>query len=156
MTDAEGVLRAAKSALVVDWPSRDVPDTLARAGYTVIVKGGPEPHQYSVHEVRDGALTLRELGRAPEHVDLLYSHRPLEELPGLVAMAKAIGATTVWCQSGLASAGVKDPTGCWVTDDESREARGLVESAGLAYVDGVYIADAVRGLARSHRLPLRS
>lgn len=33
------ILRATQSVLVVDWPSRDVPDTLARAGYDVHVHG---------------------------------------------------------------------------------------------------------------------
>jgi hypothetical protein len=46
----------------------------------------------------------------------------------------------------MASAGTKDPQGCWVAEDESHQARRMVEEAGLAYVDDVYIADVVRRL----------
>jgi hypothetical protein len=41
VSDADQILRAADSIVVVDWPSRNVPDTLSRAGYDVSVKGGP-------------------------------------------------------------------------------------------------------------------
>jgi predicted CoA-binding protein len=149
LTEAEQILGAASSVLVVDWPSRDVPETLARAGYGVVVKGGPEPDNYTAHELQDGAVVERHLGRPPDHADLVYSHRPLGELAGIVAMARALGARTVWCQSGLASSGVDDPKGCWVPAEKSREARTIVESGGLAYIDDVYIADLVRQLGVS-------
>jgi predicted CoA-binding protein len=147
MTDAERILKAASSVLVVDWPSRDVPDSLARAGYAVVVKGGPEPDNYQAQELRDGAVVARHVGRPPDHADIVYSHRGLGELPGIVQMARELGATAVWCQSGLAGPEVKDPKGCWVPEDESREARSLVESAGLAYVEDAYIADLARQLS---------
>ncbi len=146
MTEVEQLLEAASSVLIVDWPSKDVPDTLVRAGYTVMVKGGPEPDNYSVHDLSEGKVVQRAAGRRPEQVDLVYMHRPLEELPGIVAMATDVGAQAVWCQSGLASAGTNDPKGCWVPVDASRKARSIVESAGLRYVDDIYIADAVRQL----------
>jgi predicted CoA-binding protein len=143
LTEAEQVLASATSVLIVDWPSRDVPDTLARAGYTVVVKSGPEPENYSFYLVENDEIAVR-AGGPPGRIDLLYFHRPLDELPGLIAMARETGARALWGQSGLASAGVKDPRGCWVPDDASRHARGLVEAAGLQYIDSVYIADAVR------------
>lgn len=146
VTEAEQILESASSVLVVDWPSKDVPDTLARAGYTVVVKSGPEPDNYLVHELHDGEIVARNVGRPPGQVDVVYSHRPLAELPGIIAMARDTGAQAVWCQSGLASAATTDPKGCWVPDDASREARSLVESAGLRYVEDTYIADAVRRL----------
>ena len=37
MTQVEPILAMARTVVVVDWPSRDVPDTLARAGFTVLV-----------------------------------------------------------------------------------------------------------------------
>ncbi len=40
---AARILTGVSSVLVIDWPSRDVPATLAFAGYTVYVKGGPGP-----------------------------------------------------------------------------------------------------------------
>ena len=36
MTDVEDILAGARSFLAVDWPTRDVPDSLARAGYDVV------------------------------------------------------------------------------------------------------------------------
>jgi predicted CoA-binding protein len=144
VTEPERLLSAAGSVLVVDWPSRDVPDTLARAGYSVVVKGGPEPDSYSAQDLRGGEVVPRHVGRPPDRVDIVYSHRSLAELPGIVQLAKDLGATAVWCQSGLASAGVDDPRGCWVPEDESRQARSIVESAGLTYVEDAYIADVAR------------
>ena len=110
----EDLLRSVRSVLLVDWPSPDVPDTLRAAGYEVYVKNGPGPDDF------DPAR--------PDHVDLVYSHRPLVELPGIVAAAAQLGAKAVWLQTG------------------SDEAREIVESAGLRYVDEPYIADAVRSL----------
>ena len=130
MTEAEHILKSASCIVIVDWPSRDVPDTLAGAGYAVLVKGGPD----------------QAIGRPDEPVDVVYVHRPLAELSEIVAVAKSLGAQTVWYQSGLAASAVKDPRGCWLPEDASRDARALVESAGMRYVDDVYIADAVRRL----------
>jgi len=141
---AEEILRQARTVLVIDWPSRDVPDTLARAGFTVVVHGGPGPEDYSVQEVVDGEVVPRHLGAAPQHADLVYSYRPVGELPGIVSGAQKIGATAVWRQSGLASSGTNDPKGCWVAESESQQARQIVESAGLDYLEQPYIADAVR------------
>jgi predicted CoA-binding protein len=146
VTDAEQLIESANSVLIVDWPSRDVPDTLARAGYRVVVKGGPEPDNYSAYEQVDGEVVARRVGDAPEDMDVLYCHRPLAELAGIVAIAKRVGARAVWVQSGLASAGVRDPAGCWLPDEASRDARSLVEAEGLQYVDATYIADTVRRL----------
>lgn len=60
------------------------------------------------------------------------------------SLAQKIGATAVWRQSGLASAGTGDSKGCWVAGSESRQARQIVESAGLDYLEQPYIADAAR------------
>jgi hypothetical protein len=144
MVDPVRMLHEARSVLLVDWPSTDVPQTLAGAGYEVIVKGGPEPGRYSVWELQDGAVAVRPMGRPPAHADIVYAHRPLDELAGIVTLAEQVGARMVWCQSGRASRQASDPRGCWVSEDESQRARSMVESAGLAYVDDVYIADAVR------------
>jgi hypothetical protein len=77
-------------------------------------------------------------------VDLVYCHRPFGELPGIVALAARLGARALWWQTGLTSDGSKDPSSCWVPPGESRQARELAGAARLAYVDTVYIADAVR------------
>ena len=140
----EDVLDHVDTILVVDYPSRDVPDTLARAGFAVVVHGGPGPEDYSAYELNNGAVVVRTLGAALRHADLVYTHRPIAELTGIVSTAQAIGARALWHQSGRARTGAKDPRGCWMPEDESRQARQIVESAGLSYFDQPYIADVVR------------
>jgi predicted CoA-binding protein len=142
----EQVLNETRSVLLIDWPSRDVPDTLARAGYVVTVSGGPEPDNFSVYEVVGDDVVARHVGRPPEHAELVYSHRPLEELPNVIAAARRVGATAIWTQSGLSASGHKEATGCWRPEDQSNRARSQVEAAGLTYIDDMYIADAVRRL----------
>ena len=127
----EDVLRATKMILVVDWPSHDVPDTLVQAGYDVVVRGGPAPDDYTTYVVDDGGVTERRTGRPPERADLVYSYRPVDELPDIVEQARQLGAHAVWVQLPPA---------------ESQRARVIVETAGLAFVDGPYLPDAVRAL----------
>jgi predicted CoA-binding protein len=142
--DVGDLLASIRSVVVVDWPSREVPESLARAGYDVVVSGGPEPDNYSVYEAAGPDIVVRFVGRQPDHVDLVYAHRPLDELSAIVEMATALGAVAVWWQSGRATDGSRDPRGCWISPDDSAAARRQVEAAGLRYVDDVYIVDAVR------------
>ena len=65
--------------MVVDWPTKDVPETLARAGYTVLVKGAPEPDNYWAYEVQGAQVVSRRTGQAPAAADLVCSYRPVEE-----------------------------------------------------------------------------
>jgi predicted CoA-binding protein len=141
--DVADLLASTRSVLVVDWPSRDVPESLARAGYDVVVSGGPEPDNYSVYETVGRDVVVRFLGRRPDRVDLVYAHRPLDELSVIVEMATTLGAMAVWWQSGRATDGSRDPRGCWVSPDDSAAARRIVQAAGLRYVDDVYIVAAV-------------
>jgi len=144
--DAAEVLRSAKSVLLVDWPSREVPEALVRAGYAVAVKSGPGPDDFSAWDLDGDEIRTRATGRRPEHADLVYAHRPVAELPGIAALAREVGASTIWLQSGLADGGEHDPRGCWLDDDSAAEARRAIESAGLVYLAEPYIADAVRML----------
>ena len=146
MTDAATILRRVGSVLVVDWPTKDLPETLAGAGYVVFVKGGPGPDDYVEYSVRDDSAVKRQPIGRPERVDLVHVYRPIDELPGFVTLALELGATTVWVLSGLASDGTRDPTGCWLPPDASAAARQLVETAGLVYLDHPYIADVVRAV----------
>lgn len=41
----------------------------ANAGYTVFVKGGPEPDNYSIYESRNGRIEARGFGRQPSQRD---------------------------------------------------------------------------------------
>ena len=146
MDEAVQTLREANTILVVDWPSADVPESLTRVGRRVIVKGGPGPRDYSVRELRDGEMVARPLGEPPDRIDLVYAHRPEAELPGIISMAKQLGARTLWWQTGMSDADSKDPRGCWVSETQSRRGRELAESEGLDYVDDVYIGDAARAV----------
>ena len=147
LAGARQILARCRSVLVIDWPSRDVPAALAAvAGLTVIVKGGPGPGDYTVWEISGGEPVTRRLGHPPEHADLVYCHRPFAELASIVAMAKGLGATAVWRQSGVTSTGDRAPGGCWVPPEESRQGRELAAAAGLNYIDDIYIADAAGGL----------
>jgi predicted CoA-binding protein len=146
MTEVERILRTAHRVLLVDWPSREVPQALAEAGYSVVVQGGPEPGAYSSWYLADGEVRRHELDEPLDHVDLVYAHRPLAEVPGIVRTALRLGATAVWRQSGLDSTGSRDPAGSWLPATESQQGRRLVEAAGLDYVDDTYIVDAVRAL----------
>ena len=143
------LLKSAEYVLVIDWPAKEVPELLALAGLRVVVHGGPGPEDYSAYEVQDGKVLVRSTGRPPERADLIYSYRPLSELPGIVASAKGLQAKTIWTQSGLSAPGVKNPKGCWVPDEELDLARNLVQSAGLNYVAEPYIGDVARDLVKS-------
>ncbi len=39
--DLKEIFRTVQTILVIDWPSKEVPETLARAGFRVVVRGGP-------------------------------------------------------------------------------------------------------------------
>jgi predicted CoA-binding protein len=143
MTDVAKLLAGTKAVLLIDWPSRDVPDTLARSGFTVVSNDGPD--EYNAYEVQGGEVRVREVGQLPKQADLVYTHRPTDELQEIVDTAKAVAAKAVWIQSGRDKTGAKDPRGCWLSQAESANARKVVEGAGLAYIEAPYIADAVRG-----------
>lgn len=145
------LLKTVHTVLVIDWPSKEVPEILARAGFHVVVHGGPGPEDYSVYELRNGQTVERHIGRPPEHADLIYSYRPLNELPKIIATAKGIHAKTIWTQSGLSAAGAEDQKGCWLPEEELRSARDLVQSAGLNYLAEPYIADVAREILASHQ-----
>ena len=141
------ILKSARRIAVIDWPSKDVPDSLARAGLEVSVHGGPEPDNWSVQEVADGDEVVgRYTGTAPESAEIVYSHRPLEELPEVLALAKQLGAKAVWVQSGKDAEGKPDVTGTWFPDEDRARARAAVEGAGFTFIDDVYIGDAARSL----------
>ena len=145
----EEISKTVNTVLVIDWPSKDVPEMLALAGFHVVVRGGPGPDDYSVYEVDNGQVVTRHVGRPPGRADLIYSYRPPSELPEIIATAKSLQAKTIWAQSGLSAAGVKDPKGCWVPEEEQRLARNLVEAAGLNYLTEPYIGDVAREIRAS-------
>ncbi len=143
------LLQDVKTVLVIDWPSKDVPEALARAGFRVVVHGGPGPEDYAACEPDGGEVASRNSGRQPVRADLLYSYRPFSELPGIIATALSLHAGILWTQSGLSGPGVKDPKGCWVAADELAVARNLAQAAGLRYFTEPYIGDAARAAGAS-------
>lgn len=126
MTDYRELLATATSLLLIDWPSRDVPDTLARHGYRVVAADGPGEDQYNAYELIGGEIRVREIDAPPIMVDIIYAHRPLAELEDIIEQARALNARAVWLQTG------------------SPQAREIVERAGLMYFDSPYLPDAVR------------
>ena len=143
------LFKTGHTALVIDWPTKDVPEMLTLAGLHVVVRGGPGPDDYSAYELSNGEVMARHVGRPPERAHLIYTCRPLSELPGIIATAKGVHAKTIWTQSGLAAAGVRDPKGCWLPEEERRLAQDLVQSAGLNYVSEPYIGDVAREIRAS-------
>jgi predicted CoA-binding protein len=146
--DPKTLLASARSILVIDWPSRDVPDALVGVGFEVIVKGGPGPEDYFAHENSKGKMVSRRIGRPPDHAELVYSYRPLGELPQIIEVAKSIGAKAIWTQSGRSASGVNDPKGCWLSDSDRNSAANLIHSAGLTHISEPYIAELARSLRR--------
>jgi hypothetical protein len=146
MSSAQHLLQSANAVLVIDWPSKDVPETLARAGLAVVVKGGPLDTDYSTWRWNGSSIRREALGHPPDHSDIVYCHRPLDELPSIVILAQKVGAGAIWSQSGRNETGANDAAGCWVPDDESQARRTIVEAAQLTYIDSPYIADVARQL----------
>jgi hypothetical protein len=140
----DSILDGTRTFLLVDWPTRDVPDTLALAGYEVVTHGGPGPEDWFAYTVQGGEVVERRVGVPPAHADVVWTYRPLAELPEVIATARSVGAGTVWVHSGLAAGGAKDPEGCWLPAEDAAAARQLVEAAGLTYLDSPYVAGAVR------------
>lgn len=136
MANAAEILNATESVLLIDWPSRDVPDTLARAGFRVVSQDGPGVENYNAYELDGADVVVRNLGVEPDHADLVYTHRPFDELPEILEFAQRIGARAIWSEAGAGIPG-------------AAQARQRVESAGLTYIDERPIADAARQHRRS-------
>src|SRR2546423_12416463 len=128
LVDPSDILRAAQTLLLIDYPGRVVPETLARAGFTVVAHEGPSDDDYYSYAIDGDDVAATQLGRPPDHADLVYVHRPVNEWPGITELARQIGATTLWSET-------PQPGG-----------REIVEAAGLAYVDALRIVDAVAAL----------
>ena len=147
----KNILSTVKSVLVIDWPSKEVPELLAHAGLQVVVQGGPGPEDYSAYEVNDGQIGVRRIGHPPQHADLVYCYRPFSELPGIIALAKTLHARIIWSQSGLLDGGKKDARGCWLPSPELQRVRELAQSAGLIHISEPCIGDVARQIRDSLR-----
>jgi predicted CoA-binding protein len=154
MPDPHLVLTHASVVALVDWPSTDVPRTLVRAGFGVYslnrlrntaaafawypardqVPEGEDVTVFEPSEEGDGYLVCHP-AVSPEMVDILNVYRPAGELPGLARLAVGLGAKALWLQPG----------------STSPEAKEIAAAGGLAFIEDVDIAEAVR----SSGMPLR-
>jgi len=138
------LLESATTVEFIDWPHQDVPGSLIRAGYSVV---GHEPDGYRTYVIDDrepdgrvfplagsGYLVSQLRDALPERVDIVNTFRPAEEQADIARGAIEIGAKALWIQPG---------------ESVSADARDIAESAGLGYVEGVDIAEAVRTLGIS-------
>ena len=108
--------------LLVDWPTRTVPEQFARAGNDVISQEGPTDADY-LRYVADGSgdILRQPAGGPPAAVDLVYAFRPLGELPDIIELASSLGARTIWLES-------KE-----LNSADCEAARQAVEAAGLTF-----------------------
>ena len=107
----------AKSVLIVDWPSQDVPRELIAGGFDVFSANlaAGTASRYSVgerseRESRDGVevlppqrdgdppLIISRLDAMPEHVDVVALYRPASEHARIAQHAVDLGARTIWVQ----------------------------------------------------------
>ena len=119
--EGERLLVDAKTILLIDWPSRDVPDALARSGWSVVAQEGPE--RYVAYDADGEAVTPREMLLPPTQSDLVYAFRPLDELDDIVELARSLGARGVWLETTPSA-------------DDLPRTRATIESAGLAMASG--------------------
>jgi len=129
--DANELLRTTTTVVLIDYPGRAVPSAIARAGYAVVSKEGPDPDDYCEHVVEGDDVVLHKVGAPPARAEIVYSHRPDDELPWIIELARHVGARAVWAETG------------------SAEGRAVVEAAGLLYVDSPPIAQAAAAVTRS-------
>lgn len=138
MTTAIETLRAARHVVVRDYPSKDIPDALTRAGLSVTVYGGPDEADVVASQLVDGEVVSRGVGRWPEAADLLLVYRPLTEIDSIIADARRMGVLTIWRQTDIDG-----------DDGDAPAWRAGVEAAGLAYLDTPDIVEVVRELGRT-------
>ncbi len=138
MSEPIEILLAVRHVVVQDFPSRDAPDALAKAGLVVTIYGGPGEDDVTVSNVVDGEVVHRRVGRYPDSADLLCTYRPRDELDSIIAEARRLGARTVWRQLGPGEQVAAD-SDLW---------RERIERAGLTYVDTPPIAEVARALGR--------
>jgi len=138
MTTAIDILRGAQRVVVQDYPSKEIPDALTRAGLVVMIYGGPDEADVVASELVDGEVVCRRVGCRPDAADLLFIYRPLSEIDGILADARRMGVRTIWRQPNI--------------EGEDRDAvawRAGVEAAGLAYLDAPNIVELAQELGRT-------
>jgi hypothetical protein len=153
MSDPEQVLNAAQTILLIDWPNPGVPRSLLDAGFTVfsfcpdrysaaeVVADHPDDVAASIFpptgEGEQGYLVFRALKHRPPRVDVVYTHRPPEELPGIVtSQVLPLGAKALWLQPPVTSVA----------------ARQLAMEYGISFVEGSDIGEIAKDIRVARRL----
>ena len=129
------VLDVTRTVLLVSYIGPEIPDTLAEAGFDVVVKTGPGPDDWSPAR--------------PTRVDLVHLDvgTAFDEY---LAVAVELGAHTFWYHSARTRPPAPaDNRGCWVPAPQAEAQRRATEAAGLRYVDDRYLADVVRRWMRT-------
>lgn len=150
MTDPRHILEAARTILLVDWPSPAVPRALLEAGFTVF---GYSPRCYSKAEIapnppsdadsgsvfapkdqgEQGYLVFRRLDGRPPGADIVSVYRPPEELPGIIAdHVLPLRAKVIWLQRPITSS----------------EEQAIAEEHGLTLIENHDIVELARTLHR--------
>ncbi|MEO6944602.1 MAG: CoA-binding protein [Lacisediminihabitans sp.] len=93
-----------------------IPRRLLKAGFTVIPVN---PHADEIL----GQKVYRSLAEIPVPIDIVDVFRPSEEAAAVAEQAAAVGAKTVWLQTGIISP----------------EAREIADSAGMNFVEDTCI-----------------
>jgi hypothetical protein len=117
MTTTSEVLASTSSVLLIDYPGRVVPEAFARAGYETRAHEGPGDDEYYAYAAKGGEIERTHIAKPPVHVDLVFTYRPIDELPAIVAFAKELGARAVW-----------------FAEANPDQARKIVEDAGFLFV----------------------
>ena len=124
-TFAEHILKMAKTILLVDWPSVDVPRTLLKAGFRIY---SYSPGQYSeaVLGGDNNNVTFNDIESTPGEVDIVNIFRPEQEHAEIIEMhALPLKANVIWLHPPVVST---------KTGELSKE-------HGLAFIEGVDIAE---------------
>jgi predicted CoA-binding protein len=125
MTDLKSILEKIHTILLVDWPNRDVPRSLAQAGFTVF-SYSPGTYSQALIEttlpasMEDG-LIFRSIDHAPDAVDLVMIYRPPEEHAAIIRdQVLPLGAKLIWLQPPV----------------ESPKTKEIADEHGLNFVQG--------------------
>ncbi len=105
------MLKAAKTILLVDWASADVPLSLLKAGFTVY---SYSPGVYALAEIASPKgdfaaptkekLIFTDLDEKPNRVDIVNIFRPEEEHAAIITdHVLPLGAKVLWLQSPITS-----------------------------------------------------
>lgn len=138
MTDSDEILRNVRHVVVQDFPSRDIPDALTRAGLRVTIYGGPAEADVVSSELDGDEVVHRQIGSYPDDADLFYTYRPLAEIDAIIEEAQRLGVSTIWRQPEVDS------------DDVDADVwKAHAKAAGLTYVDSPTIDEAARALTES-------